>query len=224
MTEKNKPGWVTSYNFASLLNVPKAMEEMGPLIDLWEGKFQGEGIVRPVKLELVNGLRRGWQKRLLQNLLTNKALRAIMRRFDKGKDSEENDGLDVNQSLHAHTYACELDVRKDYTLRKPLSVVRLVDGRYGCVIRGKQLLLLFPENDATRNVNDLHYQMWTIGNSIDFSTSTAVASSLLLLPILRAPKTTGVYAAINSRWEELGPDGVFHLPQHIRDKDAFVEL
>ena len=31
------PGWVTSYNFSCLINLPGTVAEFGPLCNLWEG-------------------------------------------------------------------------------------------------------------------------------------------------------------------------------------------
>ena len=75
---KQKPGWVTTYNLCSLLNAPRSMDEFGPLVDLWEGKVQGEGILKYIKKELRQGTRHGWQARLLLKLLERKALSAVM--------------------------------------------------------------------------------------------------------------------------------------------------
>jgi hypothetical protein len=52
------PSWISSYNFSSLLNIPEAMRMYGPLRNLWEGGYQGEGILRYVKPEASYGMRR----------------------------------------------------------------------------------------------------------------------------------------------------------------------
>ncbi|KAL7560906.1 hypothetical protein ACA910_008187 [Epithemia clementina (nom. ined.)] len=57
-----KPSWVTSYNFMSLLNLPDAVRQFGPLCNLWEGGTQGEGFLWYVKREMSMGLRNNWQK------------------------------------------------------------------------------------------------------------------------------------------------------------------
>jgi hypothetical protein len=46
---KEKHGWIDAYNFPSLLNIPEYMEMYGPLRSLWEGGYQGEGILVYVK-------------------------------------------------------------------------------------------------------------------------------------------------------------------------------
>ena len=45
-TQKHKKIWLKKYNFLSLLNIPDAMYQYGPLINLWEGSNQGEGYLR----------------------------------------------------------------------------------------------------------------------------------------------------------------------------------
>ncbi|KAL7555438.1 hypothetical protein ACA910_008058 [Epithemia clementina (nom. ined.)] len=57
-----KPSWVTSYNFMSLLNLPDAVRRFGPLRNIWEGGTQGEGILWYVKREMSMGLWKNWQK------------------------------------------------------------------------------------------------------------------------------------------------------------------
>jgi hypothetical protein len=41
-TSSEVPGWITSYNFCSLLNLPSTIREFGPLRNLWEGGGMGE--------------------------------------------------------------------------------------------------------------------------------------------------------------------------------------
>jgi hypothetical protein len=44
-----KPTWLTSYNFMCLINVPKMIQEFGPVRNLWEGGGQGEKIIGLLK-------------------------------------------------------------------------------------------------------------------------------------------------------------------------------
>ena len=70
---RDKPTWVTSYNFSSLLNLPGIMSRYGPLRNLWEGGNQGEGILKYVKQEITMGLRPGWERKLMTRMLRRKA-------------------------------------------------------------------------------------------------------------------------------------------------------
>jgi len=69
--KKQTPGWVTSYNFMSLLNIPNMMKEYGSLRNIWEGGECGEGFLRKVKPEIKYGLRQQWKVWLMNNILKN---------------------------------------------------------------------------------------------------------------------------------------------------------
>ena len=55
-----KPIWLKKYNFQSLLNLPKALIEFGPLVKLWEGGNQGEGYLRYVKPRIRDVHSKNW--------------------------------------------------------------------------------------------------------------------------------------------------------------------
>jgi hypothetical protein len=63
-----KPTWLTSYNFMCLINVPKMIQEFGPVQTLWEGGGQGEKIIGFLK-PLWFGFRKKWHADLSNNLL-----------------------------------------------------------------------------------------------------------------------------------------------------------
>jgi hypothetical protein len=56
--EKQPPGWLSKYNFPCLLNLPEVLSEFGPIRNLWEGGYQGEGYLRKAKPRLANGLKK----------------------------------------------------------------------------------------------------------------------------------------------------------------------
>ena len=61
-TKKNneKLIWLKKYNFQSLLNLPKALIEFGPLVKLWEGGNQGEGYLRYIKPRIRDVHSKNW--------------------------------------------------------------------------------------------------------------------------------------------------------------------
>lgn len=75
--KKKKPSCISSYNFLCLLNLPEAMARYGPLRALWEGKIQGEGILRHVKSEMTQGMRKNWAANLMKNCLDTKQFKNI---------------------------------------------------------------------------------------------------------------------------------------------------
>ncbi|KAL7580479.1 hypothetical protein ACA910_004492 [Epithemia clementina (nom. ined.)] len=125
-----KPSWVTSYNFMSLLNLPDAVRHCGPLCNIWEGGMQGEGFLRYVKREMSMGLRNNWQKRLLTRIYKRKSL-AMLLSADIGMeedtladDDDDNENEDDNQN-HSGKYFVYNDFGKV-----------LSDFSMGCAISG----------------------------------------------------------------------------------------
>ena len=55
-----------------LLNLPKIMAYYGPIRNLWEGGYVGEGYLRIIKPYLSNGLRKNWQKNIHKGTLERK--------------------------------------------------------------------------------------------------------------------------------------------------------
>jgi hypothetical protein len=75
------PKYLSSYNFMSLLNLSRQVENYSSLHFLWEGKVQGEGYLRSVKRELTIGLNKNWKKWLLDNLHLDKSFNNIAKAF-----------------------------------------------------------------------------------------------------------------------------------------------
>ena len=59
--QRHKKIWLKKYNFLSLLNIPDAMYQYGPLINLWEGSNQGEGYLRYAKPIITDIHSKNWQ-------------------------------------------------------------------------------------------------------------------------------------------------------------------
>ena len=47
--QQKNPGWISSYTYQSLLNLPYAVTLFGPLANSWEGSNCDEGYLRHVK-------------------------------------------------------------------------------------------------------------------------------------------------------------------------------
>jgi hypothetical protein len=62
-TPEDKPTWVTSYNFICLTNLPKMLQDFGPICNLWEGGGQGEKIIGLIK-PLWFGYMMHWHKNI----------------------------------------------------------------------------------------------------------------------------------------------------------------
>ena len=59
--QKPKKFWLKKYNFLSLFNIPDAMYQYGPLVNLWEGSNQGEGFLRYAKPRITDIHSKNWQ-------------------------------------------------------------------------------------------------------------------------------------------------------------------
>ena len=229
--DNKKPGVVTSYNMPSLLNIPAAMELYGPLVNLWEGKNMGEGILHLVKSEMKMGLRVGWQKRLLLRLLRAKALSSIMNVLgmkdvydilDDEEDEEEEEGdaddstIRVNERGVYHRYKTMGDIYAGIAARHPVSLVQLESGEFRAVVGKLQgpdqlVAVTFLEEEAGIAHAGLHYWTWKVGVEVGDLNPDCVVRSVLLLPYLMENKE-GVYAAISTAWAEMEADGDFVVP------------
>ena len=78
----DKPSVISSYNFMSLLNLPKTMQKFGPLRHLWEGKWQGEAFLQKLKAAITQGMRKNWQLNLMKNLLREMAFDNIFQSIE----------------------------------------------------------------------------------------------------------------------------------------------
>ncbi|KAL7564653.1 hypothetical protein ACA910_009340 [Epithemia clementina (nom. ined.)] len=127
-----KPSWVTLYNFMSLLNLPDAVRQFGPLCNIWEGGTQGEGFLWYVKREMSMGLRNNWQKRLLTRIYKRKSLAMLLSvnigmeedTFAAADEDDDNENEDDKQN-HSGKYFVYNDFGK-----------LLSDFSMGCAISG----------------------------------------------------------------------------------------
>lgn len=94
------PTWLRSYNGVSLLNIPQAMRDFGPLVDLFEGKVQGEGIVTYIRPFISQGLRQNWASNALKSVYRNLSLLRIRMAMKQSDDIHESpSGNDQMESL-----------------------------------------------------------------------------------------------------------------------------
>ena len=62
--KKEKPQWISSYNYLCLLNLPLIAKSFGPLKNIWEGGYIGEGYLRIIKPYMKRGLGKNWEQNI----------------------------------------------------------------------------------------------------------------------------------------------------------------
>lgn len=227
---KKTPGWVSSYNFSSLLNIPESMALFGPLRNLWEGGYQGEGVLRYVKSEASYGMRKNWQCRLVERVLDTKSIEQMEASLDglviKAEDLSDGTSED-DECTQCKIYKDEVSAMADFGNGLPISAVQLEDGTVGTVLRGGILMeLTRVGGDIPTTLNGCVYTAWAATCNGQTKTrddwrASDIAMYLLLLPLLdtkgNVSFTNGIrFFVINEEWKEMHADGTFHYPAVIK--------
>jgi hypothetical protein len=154
-----KPAVVSAYNNLCLLNIPRVMEEFGPLPDLWEGGIKGEGFLPQVKALYHGGMRDGWTINMLKGLHRAIALRGTMSPLQTTEvaPSELHSLKFCSSEFHQHTSKRDISDRLLVTRnasKKPISVILLHDAASSVQVRifsaagnYNQLVEIYLEND-----------------------------------------------------------------------------
>jgi hypothetical protein len=219
--KRDKPTWVTSYNFSSLLNLPGIMARYGPLRNLWEGGNQGEGILKYVKQEITMGLRPGWQNKLMTRMMRRKALRSLMDN-DWSEDManknacdddyhEKEDKLPTSKNSYFE-YRSEYAVRQDFALGRQLSGVWMSNGTGRIILKkGKSLEITRIQNTG-RNLYGLCYHQWNLVAGVIDSDQTSAVVPCIFLPERKTSEEDlkqGGYTLIRKDWKMIGQNGNF---------------
>lgn len=210
------PSWISSYNFVCLLNLPNILREYGPLRHMYEGGYQGEGYLRHAKPKLQHGLRKNWQANVLKNLLKTGAMEIVNSNATAGNENPYSRNWEVTDS---YVYTGVGKVFHHFNKGSPLSIVRLVSGKYGCVLQDHTVLTVKLGRFVSSN-NGLNYFQWSV-NILDIE-DTNVSPAMfmmhaLLLPLLTCDgdgeyQTNGVYTLISSEWEVINMEGMISKP------------
>jgi hypothetical protein len=121
-TDKPTYGWLTSYNFICLLNLPHVVERYGPIVNLWKGGYSGEKYSQQLKPRLRRGMTLNWHVNVLKDVLKEDALSRI-------ELPSEKPGIKIRtirDSTHVK-YKTTLDVITRYNLRQSISIIHFSD-------------------------------------------------------------------------------------------------
>jgi hypothetical protein len=228
---------LSSHNFLCLLNLPDIMRSHGPLRHLWEGKFQGEGLLPYIKNLHTQGIRKNWAQNLLKNLLRERSFDNLLQH----PVSTPKDGVFLyTKSLAVfktkfYQYASINDVEEILNCitrakKKALSVVVVRETSkssaakvYAVVGREHdEVLELSLSTDVFQETFGQHYYRFhairsdMTMNWTDVKGTFPVSSSLhlgfaLLLPILEDdPSCSNLFAVVSCNWSRLGPNNTLN--------------
>jgi len=96
------PSWLTCFNCLSLLNLPDIIRLYGPIRNIWEGSWVGEGFLRFAKPAVKHGLRKFWQRSTMTNMQRMKGLQVVMGSMNEDSSppiEEGNEEEDRNEIL-----------------------------------------------------------------------------------------------------------------------------
>ena len=185
--KKDLPQWLSSYNFMSLLNLPEVIRQYGPIRNIWEGGPQGEGVLRFVKPNMLNGMRRAWELSTMKTLMRKKAMEYVA---DPTVGTEEYLSQDREDAKMFHSYKDveSLDgVLRD--ARRVVSCILLEDGRWGVCSKVGRNENFYPLSMSGRahNRGGLDYFLWErqIGIAEEPLHELSVVAFGLLLPLLQ---------------------------------------
>jgi hypothetical protein len=214
LKEGDKPGWLTSYNFLCLLNIPSLMKCYGPISNIWEGGYDGERYSQELKQRLKGGLKENWHKNVLDSVLNDDSMKPI----ELPESQLESDNSSA-EKLFKKYGKCNL-LLKDYNNRVPISVLYVGDNLWGAAISKESVLQKVLFNEYKGCINGLHY--WVMHICIDevipftnaYATNYCIAFPKLTSNGLPQRNDEPTYCLIESTWMDIVPD--------INNKPCFV--
>jgi hypothetical protein len=186
---KRLPTWLSCYDFLSLLNLPDVIRDYGPIRNIWEGAAQGEGVLRFVKPNVSNGMRRAWEKATMKTLMRKKSVGEVV---DLTVGTHEFVASKENRAKSYHPHDITLEILDD-TMRlskEVISCVQLDDGRWGVVTKrgtGSEYFHALDRSGLEKIKFHLCYFTWDrrLGSFPELLDPESIVSFGLLLPLLQ---------------------------------------
>jgi hypothetical protein len=243
--DRKFPEWLTMYNFLCLLNLPEAIERLGPLRFNYEGSTEGEGFIPMVKPLLSQGMRKNWQKNLAHRFFKNRSMKMVVRDAQEFIGQPGHDFESGYKKKMFQKYKRWEQVLEHFTKGLPISLVVLRNGFLGAVVNDRELWKIVPFclMDFTSEYAGLNYfrvqlferdaQGRVIRNIINYGRHAAILHYVLLLPLLGEFKYTEsnedmTWTMVGSEYERLGSDGtlqsVYDLPINLFQMPEEMEV
>jgi hypothetical protein len=154
-SKKELPQWLSSYNFVSLLNLPDVIRRCGPIRNIWEGGPQGEGVLRFVKPDMLNGMRRNWELSTVKTLMWKKTMQCVLDQKVGTADSRADAAKDTKLCHPCASHVSDLDDMSRNT-KEFISCIQVDDGRWGVVWKSSSVEhFLFPSICPLRHMHIL---------------------------------------------------------------------
>ena len=210
-----KPTWLTSYNFLCLLNLPKTIEEFGPIRNYWEGGVMGEKLIQVVK-PLWNGFRKNWQKSIMDKVMKQMAIQRVKNYASLYQEPKGNENEKKGKQIHLYTSAEVLT--SDYNSRKPISIMQLNNGKFMAALKNQKYIEVIC-GAYSGKICGAHYHCWFLSNgqpkSLQMTNHTT--RYCLLLPKmtkngLPSSAEDPIFTAIDSDWNDIQPNKMLMKP------------
>jgi hypothetical protein len=224
--DRKFPEWLTMYNFLCLLNLPDAVERLGPLRINYEGSSEGEGFIALVKPLLSQGMRKNWQKNLSLRFYRHRSMKLVLRDAHVFIGSQTK-ADELTQSTFTRKmfqkYKSQQQIQDLFAKGMPISVVILRDGFMGAVVDDRDSWLFVPirvQHFAKSHwgMNYFHMQIFERDNFgailrqvVNMGVEADFYRFALMLPLLGIDKYTeqndASWTIVGSEYERLGMDG-----------------
>jgi hypothetical protein len=200
---KEKASWHSKYNFLSLIRCVEQMRDIGPLRNIWEGSFSGEGYIQFVKPLITAGLRAKWDFSLMNNILRERCLSLLTYEYTKANKQT---------LLDYKVYTSVAQVEGEWLCRKPISFAitsdnkKIIAYKDGGQIMGREVKIIHFHAIH----NEMSYFIFKLSTEIVSFEKNCDLRGGLLLPLLdsngKPKKQCNVYTCIDSEWNYLGDE------------------
>jgi len=205
----------------------------------------GGKILRLVKPTWI-GFRKNWQQNMLDRLLRQTAIGRMQLKGGRSEDNAINwmtDDIDEDLDKHEqvektpsndilkgvnllHRYKTAGEIRRLFQARRPLSILRLIDQRFCCVLQNNFIVMLHCM-EFKEQIAGACYHLWQIDGDLDDEPSQQQLTNkediehyCILLPKLSIQGLPGrndepIFTLIDSEWKEIQRDKTIAIPKIV---------
>ena len=203
----------------NLLNLPKVMEEHGPLRNFWEGSTMGEGILKRVK-EHYSRISPNWHVSLTKRVLQYRSLNLIHKKIERLENPEDTfqDVSFKEIANNYHVYPDSLCLERAFSNGQPISVIISRNTRIYAVVTN-DILYEIEIRGYTDESFGHHYYLFR-----DPKITNLLLTNIKIIDFgLMLPRLTGnedledmteenCYTIISSEWKQIDENKNILLP------------